>query len=101
MLSKISECENVLNGLLMSQAEQSSAWLATAVEWSWAVWDEADQLGPLPLTDEQTGQGLRLAQNPVYICGVHHSGTAVVRNILEGQPEMVVLPSKSAYCANL
>ena len=100
-MSKIVETEETLNNLLVRRSEQSTGWLAPAVEWSWAVWDEADLLGPLPLSGEQINRGLQLAQNPVYICGVHHSGTALVRNILQGQPDMVVLPSKSAYCTNL
>lgn len=100
-MSKIVETEETLGSLLSQQPEQSAGWLAAAIEWSWAVWDEADLLGPLALSGQQINRGLQLAQNPVYICGVHHSGTALVRNILQTQPEMVVLPSKSAYCANL
>jgi len=101
LISKIIETEESLNNLLDQQPEQSNSWLAAAIEWSWAVWEEADLLGPLTLSGEQINSGLHLAQNPVYICGVHHSGTTLVRNILQGQPELVVLPSKSAYCANL
>lgn len=100
-MSKIVETEETLSDVLNRQTGQGTGWLAAAIEWSWAVWDEADLLGPLPLSGQQINNGLQLAQNPVYICGVHHSGTALVRDILQAQSEMVVLPSKSAYCTNL
>jgi hypothetical protein len=102
MLSQVLESECNLDALLPRQNEEESReLLAAAVEWSWAVWAEAERLGNLPLSGEQMTQGLELSQNPVYICGAYHSGTTVIRNFLTGQPGLVVLPSKSAWFANI
>src|SRR5665213_1234889 len=102
MLSQVLETEGSLDALLPGQTgEENSELLAAAVEWSWAVWAEADRLGNLPLSGEQMTRGLELSQNPVYICGAHHSGTTFLRNCLTGQSGLVVLPSKSAWFANI
>jgi hypothetical protein len=74
---------------------------AVAREWSDAVWAEAERLGPMLLMDEQVLRGKALANAPVYICGVHRSGTTLVRDLTDGHPELVVLPSEGTYYTNL
>jgi hypothetical protein len=41
-----------------------------------------------------------LAQNPVFICGAHRSGTTLVRDMLDGHPQLAVLPSEGTYYTN-
>ncbi len=75
--------------------------MAAAKEWSALVWDEAQKLGPKPLSARMLADGLELADHPVFICGVHRSGTTLVRNLLDGHPDLVVLPSEGTYFTNL
>ena len=103
-LLKITKAEQRLDALLPHRRLKhapSSELLAAATLWSQAVWEEAEQLGPIPLTGGQLTHGLHLAGNPVFVCGVHRSGTTLVRNLLDGHPDLAVLPSEGTYYTNL
>lgn len=104
MLSKIIEAEQTLDALLPSKQLRQSPpdnLMIAAGAWADAVWAEAEQPGPMPLTDKMLSDGHRLSANPVFIFGVHRSGTTLVRNILDGHPELVVLPSEGTYYTNM
>ncbi|MGZ3835018.1 MAG: sulfotransferase family protein [Mucilaginibacter sp.] len=104
MFSKIAEAERKLNGLLpVRRLEQSppTDLMSAAVTWSNEVWAKAEELGIEPLSAKQLTQGHLLANHPVYICGVHRSGTTLVRDLLDGHPDLVVLPSEGTFYANL
>ncbi|HEY0245466.1 MAG TPA: sulfotransferase [Mucilaginibacter sp.] len=104
MLSKIIEAEQRLNQLLPAERLEGSppAHLITAAgAWSNLVWLMAEQLGPMPLTAGQITQGLELVQKPVFICGVHRSGTTLLKDILDGHPDLLVLPSEGTFYTNL
>lgn len=60
----------------------------------------AEELQSIPLSTDQVTQGLELAKNAVFICGVHRSGTTLLRDILDGHPSLVVLPSEGTYYTN-
>lgn len=75
--------------------------LAKAREWSAAVWRQAVTEGPLQITGEHKRDGLRLAQRPVFITGVHRSGTTMVRDLLDDHPQLCVLPSEGTFLTNL
>jgi len=75
--------------------------IAAAKAWSDLVWEEAQRVGPMPLSTDLLGDGLGLAKHPVFICGVHRSGTTLVRNLLDGHPDLVVLPSEGTFYTNL
>jgi sulfotransferase family protein len=36
-------------------------------------------------------------QSPVFICGCHRSGTTLVQQLLDGHPDLLVLPSEGTY----
>lgn len=104
MFSKIINAEQSLNNLLPATRPEDrlpAGLVAAAREWSEIVWAAAEQLGPMPLSDEQIDQGLQLAQAPVFICGVHRSGTTLLKDMLDGHPDLVVLPSEGTYYTNL
>lgn len=104
MLSKILETEGELDALLPQRRLQQSPpanLLAAATAWSQAVWAIAQDLGPMPLSVTEIAQGRNLSVHPVFICGVHRSGTTLVRDILDGHPDVVVLPSEGTYYTNL
>ncbi len=103
MLPEIIEAEQYLDSLLPTKRTDgppSARLIAAARAWSAAVWTAARQLPPMPLSPAQVGQGLRLAQRPVFICGVHRSGTTLLRDLLDGHPDLVVLPSEGTYYTN-
>lgn len=104
MFSEIIEAEKRLNNVLpAAQPEQSppAALLAAAKAWSQAVWSVASRLGPMPLPAEGAADGRALAHKPVFIFGVHRSGTTLLRDLLDGHPALAVLPSEGAYLTNL
>jgi hypothetical protein len=104
MFNEIIKAENVLNGLLPATRLQEgppAQLLIAAKNWSQLVWEMAEQLGPITLSTEQISQGMNLIQHPVFVCGVHRSGTTLVRNLLDGHPQLVVLPSEGTYYTNL
>jgi hypothetical protein len=104
MFSKIITAEHKLDDLLPAQRLELRApadLMAAARTWSDEVWARAEQLGPMALPDVQVVKGNEFARHPVYICGVHRSGTTLVRDLLDGHPELVVLPSEGTYYTNL
>ena len=72
-----------------------------AIRWSEAVWTRAVCAGPLELTSSERSRGLELALHPVFVCGTHRSGTTLVRDLLDGHPALVVVPSEGTFFTNL
>lgn len=101
--AEIVQLEQQLNTMLPNkrlEAKPPATLLAAAAAWSAAVWQAAEKAGPMPLTTGQIQQGETLARNPVFICGVHRSGTTLVRNLLDGHPQLCVLPSEGTFYTN-
>jgi len=104
MLSTIITAENNLDILLPAErlvVSPSAELIEASRHWSQVVWDEAVRLGPMFLNTEQVTRGLELAEHPVFICGVHRSGTTLVKDLLDGHPELVVLPSEGTWYTNI
>ncbi|MFB9843748.1 sulfotransferase family protein [Mucilaginibacter ginsenosidivorans] len=104
MFSKIINAEQLLSDLLPGTRPEDrlpAGLITTAGAWSETVWAVAEQLGPMSLSIGQIEQGLQLAQAPVFICGVHRSGTTLLKDMLDGHPDLVVLPSEGTYYTNL
>jgi len=102
--AEIIKAENALNALLpVSRLKHSApeALIHAAHVWSDTVWATAEMLTPIPLSKPQLDTGLVLARKPVFICGVHRSGTTLVRDMLDDHPELVVLPSEGTFYTNL
>lgn len=68
-----------------------------AAHWSEAVWAEAEVRGPIELNAVEIAQGLEIARRPLLVCGAHRSGTTLVRDLLDGHPSLVVLPSEGTF----
>ncbi len=51
--------------------------------------------GRLPRAQAQS-----VADRPVFICGMHRSGTTLVRDRLDGHPALAVLPSEGSFFTN-
>jgi hypothetical protein len=104
MFNEIIDAENVLNNLLPKNRLEEGPpahLLIAAKNWSQLVWGVAEHLGPASLTDEQISQGMDLIPHPVFVCGVHRSGTTLVQSLLDGHRQLVVLPSEGTYYTNL
>lgn len=103
MLKQIVEAENELEKLLPIRRLESSPpaeLLHAALLWSELIWQQAVQQGPVTPSEAQLKDGLALLQRPVFICGVHRSGTTLVQNLMDGHPQLAVLPSEGTFYTN-
>jgi hypothetical protein len=99
-VAHILACEAELDRVLLDWRDLdcwNHAWEEPAVRWSQAVWARAVELGPLPLASADVATGECLASNPVFICGAPRSGTTLVRDLLDGHPELAVLPAEGRF----
>jgi hypothetical protein len=104
MFADIIEKEQALHDLLPDgrlQGSSTEKLLLAAKAWSNTVWDEAERLGSIEISAEEQLRGRSLIQFPIFICGVHRSGTTLVRDLLDGHPNLLVLPSEGTYYTNL
>ena len=68
--------------------------------WSEAVWAEAEAQGPAAIEAPEVAYGLEVAARAVFVCGVHRSGTTLVRDLLDDHPALIVLPAEGTYFAS-
>lgn len=64
--------------------------------YSCAVVREARLSMPMPTAEEQAAT-MAWIDRPVFICGHHRSGTTLLQQLLDGHPDIVVLPSEGTY----
>jgi hypothetical protein len=103
MHKEIEALETSLNTLLPVRKLNPSPGkelLDTMQLWSEKIWEASRIAGPWPLTDEEIGRGRSLIQHPLFVCGVHRSGTTLLRNLLDGHPELTTLPSEGSFLTN-
>jgi hypothetical protein len=102
-LSALLTLERRLNRQLADWRQDRSAAAAsavTAIEWSECVWRLAGSAGASRLAPADVQRGLILARRPVFICGVHRSGTTLMRDLLDGHPALSVLPAEGTFYTN-
>lgn len=78
-------------------AQDRARLLALLSEYANAVVHEARRIGAaVPAAEEHT-RALAWLDRPVFICGHHRSGTTLLQELLDGHPELLVLPSEGTY----
>ena len=82
-------------------AVPSDALIAAGRRWSAAVWTAAQRAGPVHLPPETVAWGRALAARPVFVVGVHRSGTTLLRDLLDGHSALSVLPSEGTWLTSL
>jgi len=103
MYKEIVSLESSINTLLPVQKLNPSPGkelLETMQLWSEKIWEAARIAGPLQLTGDQVSYGRSFIQHPLFICGVHRSGTTLLRNLLDGHPALITLPSEGSFLTN-
>jgi sulfotransferase family protein len=65
-----------------------------------AVVREARKAGSEAPTATERDQALEWLRRPVFICGHHRTGTTLLNDLLDGHPELVVLPNEATYFAS-
>jgi Sulfotransferase family len=98
--ARIAELEDQLNGLLSRPSVTAAAAQKlppVATNWSTAVWEAAEALGPVALDADEIARGLEIVHRPLLVCGAHRSGTTLVRDLLDGHPSLSVLPSEGSF----
>jgi len=73
------------------------ALLQAAKRWSESVWREAQAKGPVEISARELDAALEIWRRPVFVCGVHRSGTTLMRDLLDGHPALAVLPSEGTF----
>lgn len=48
-------------------------------------------------TLEESARALGWLERPVFVCGHHRSGTTLLQQLLDGHPQLLVLPSEGTY----
>ncbi len=71
-----------------------------ATAWSRAVWSVAESAGPPILTASEIEHAFAIARRPVFVFGVHRSGTTLVRDLLDHHPALSVLPAEGTMLTN-
>jgi len=94
------ELDSLLPRERLIATSPSEALLETAAKWSDSVWKMAKELGELSFTKNQMEQALQFCERAVFICGVHRSGTTLLRDMLDGHPSLSVLPSEGTFITN-
>ncbi len=61
---------------------------------------EARRLGAIPPAASERTRALTWLEHPVFICGHHRTGTTLLRNLLDGHPDVVVLPNEATYLSS-
>jgi hypothetical protein len=100
----LQELEYKINSLLPSNAidkKPSSDLHKLLQQWSDAVWSLSKENPPFHLSNEMIQHGITIIQHAVFICGVHRSGTTLLRDLLDDHPNLSVLPSEGSYFTNL
>ena len=81
-------------------ADVSATMPIAAARWSEAIWAAAEAMGPIELDGAEVARGLDVANRPIFVCGVHRSGTTLVRDLLDHHPALAVLPSEGTFFTN-
>lgn len=103
MYREILTLETAFNELLPVRklnAAPGKALLEAAAAWSEKIREFSNHCGPAELTVGQISEGSRLARRPLFLCGVHRSGTTLLRDLLDGHPALTVLPSEGSFLTN-
>ncbi|HET9835734.1 MAG TPA: sulfotransferase [Rhodanobacteraceae bacterium] len=73
---------------------------AAATEWSEAVWCVAQSVGPSALAADEIERAFAVANQPVFVFGVHRSGTTLTRDLLDHHAALSVLPAEGTMFTN-
>lgn len=73
---------------------------AAAAAWSGAVWSIAESAGPQALIADEIEHAFEVASRPVFVFGVHRSGTTLTRDLLDHHPALSVLPAEGTMFTN-
>lgn len=91
--------ENVIADLLPSPGatHDRKFLLAELSAYAGAVTREARRAGRLMPVANERARTLGWLDRPVFICGHYRSGTTLLQALLDGHPELLVLPSEGTY----
>jgi Sulfotransferase family len=62
-----------------------------------ALVDEGNRPPSHPIAGEERTRTIAWLQRPVFVCGHHRSGTTLMQRLLDGHPDLVVLPDEGNY----
>jgi len=74
-----------------------AALLADLGRYTRAVVQAAHAQGPAPPSRDDIEAAHDWLMRPVFICGHHRSGTTLLQELLDGHPDLMVLPSEGTY----
>lgn len=90
--------EETINRLLPGSATHDrTLLLAELSSYAQAIVCEARRLKAIVPTIEERERAFKWLDQPVFICGHHRSGTTLLQTLLDGHPQLLVLPSEGTY----
>jgi Sulfotransferase family len=90
--------DEIANLLAPEAAEQDRATLlAKLTGYAHAVVEQARRQEAAPPTAGERKSASAWLERPVFVCGHHRTGTTLLQELLDGHPELLVLPSEGAY----
>jgi hypothetical protein len=90
--------DEIANLLAPPIAEQDRATLlAKLTGYAQAVVEEARRQEAAPPTADERKSASVWLERPVFVCGHHRTGTTLLQELLDGHPELLVLPSEGSY----
>lgn len=69
--------------------------------WQREIMRLARHLGKFNFEQNEIDKGLKLAQNPIFICGAPRSGTTYCRDLFDNHPQICALPGESKLLTSL
>jgi hypothetical protein len=99
-LHEIVFLEEILENELSSRQEYDAtptALIEAGKAWSLAVWNAAQEADSIQFTELVIQKAISFLQRPVFICGSERSGTTLIRNLLDGHPQLLVLPCEGTF----
>ena len=85
---------SIARQLEVKDATNRDELLAAIASYARAVLVEAQREPAVPPSPAALADALRWLELPVYICGHHRSGTTLLQQLLDGHPQLVVVPGE-------
>ena len=102
LIEELLALEKILDAQLpISKSAPTKELLSCLRSWSHIAWNISRDEQPFIIDEQAMSEGLELIEHPVFVGGVHRSGTTLMRDLLDNHPQLSVLPSEGSFFTQL